>query len=103
MVGANPDEFKKIIAGGEGNGNEQAAAEGPESLQSLKAAHERSSATEEGQVVNIGIVEMAPNSQHTSQATDHPSVVNDKLDLADEAIMAVEKDEVVLEGEIKSD
>jgi len=30
-------------------------------------------------------------------------VVNDKLDLADEAIMAVEKDEVVLEGEIKSD
>jgi len=32
MVGANPDEFKKIIAGGEGNGNEQAAAEGPESL-----------------------------------------------------------------------
>jgi len=32
LVGANPDEFKKIIAGGEGNAKEQATAEGPESL-----------------------------------------------------------------------
>ena len=70
QVGVDPDEFKRIIAGGiESIGG----LEGPES--NLTASSQaklkdpslrKSSQTDEGQVLNIGIVEIQPTGRSSS-------------------------------------
>ena len=72
QVGANPEEFKKIIAG---DGSDEGAAEGPvmgeETHQNAaRASMQKSSATEEGQVLNIGIVEVKAEQTAESSATN---------------------------------
>ena len=56
QIGANPDEFRRVLAGED----EPAQNEGPNDGVTLNTRDSirRSSATEEGHVVNIGIVEV---------------------------------------------
>ena len=68
QVGVDPDEFKRIIAGGvENNGTEGPESNITSSQSKLKdPSLRKSSQTDEGHVLNIGIVEIQPTGRSSS-------------------------------------